>query len=270
MNSTRFVRGARDAFTLIELLVVIAIIAILAAMLLPSLSKARTKAEGIYCMNNQRQGTLAVLMYAEDNNNRFPPNSSGDPTPSWVEGNMDWSIGNPDNTNILKILNAKLGPYTRNPGVYHCPADNFPVRIYGGYSAPRVRSISMNGFIQGYADWRADGGQSWYPTWCRYDKTSDVIRPTPTDLWVLVDEHPDSINDGWLITGVTSPDSWIDLPASYHNGACGFSYADGHSEIKKWRAASTVVPVKHSSYNGFPAPGSPDIAWMIAHSSTPR
>jgi prepilin-type N-terminal cleavage/methylation domain-containing protein/prepilin-type processing-associated H-X9-DG protein len=262
-------RPRRFAFTLIELLVVIAIIAILAAMLLPSLSKAKSKAQGIYCMNNQRQVMLAVLMYAEDNNNRFPPNTSGDPPPAWVEGNMDWSVGNTDNTNVLKILRARLGPYTRNPALYHCPADNFPVKISAAYSAPRVRSISMNGFIQGYADWNG-GLHVWYPTYCRYDKVSDVIRPTPTDLWIVVDEHPDSINDGWLITGVFSPDSWVDLPASYHNAACGFAFVDGHSEIKKWREASTVVGVKHSSYNGFPAPGSRDIAWMIQHSSALR
>ena len=257
-------------FTLIELLVVIAIIAILAALLLPALNKAKATAQGIYCMNNQRQGGLAVLMYAEDNKDVFPPNSSGDPPPSWVEGRMDWQIMNLDNTNILKLLNARLGPYTRNAQLYHCPADNFPVQVTYSYSAQRVRSISMNGYIEGNAVQDSSGGSSFFHNCRRYDKTTDVVKPTPSDLWVLVDEHPDSINDGFLINYILDNNNWSDLPASYHNGACGFSFADGHSEIKKWREASTCVPIKRTQYNGFAAPQSRDIAWMNLHTSVPR
>jgi prepilin-type N-terminal cleavage/methylation domain-containing protein/prepilin-type processing-associated H-X9-DG protein len=257
-------------FTLIELLVVIAIIAILAALLLPALNKAKAKAQGISCMNNQRQGGLAVLMYAEDNKDVFPPNSSGDPPPSWVEGRMDWQMMNFDNTNILKLLNARLGPYTRNAQLYHCPADNFPVRVTPIFSAQRVRSISMNGYIEGNAVRDSSGGSSFFPSCRRYDKTTDVVKPTPSDLWVLVDEHPDSINDGFLINNILDNNSWADLPASYHNGACGFSFADGHSEIKKWREASTCVPIQRNQYNGFAAPQSRDIAWMNLHTSVPR
>jgi prepilin-type N-terminal cleavage/methylation domain-containing protein/prepilin-type processing-associated H-X9-DG protein len=268
------IRRRRAAFTLIELLVVIAIIAILAGMLLPALQKAKTKGQGIYCMNNQRQGALAVLMYAEDNRDVFPPNSSGDPPPSWVEGRMDWDM-NRDNTNILLLLNAKLGPYTRNAQLYHCPADNFPVRITISYSALRVRSIAMNGYIEGNAgkyDYRGAGSSFFQDgKLCRYDKTSDVVRPTPTDLWVLVDEHPDSINDGFLINYALDESTWADLPASYHNGACGFSFADGHSQIKKWQEASTFVPIKHIQYNGFTVPPGQvrDIRWRNQHTSAP-
>lgn len=268
-------RASQTAFTLIELLVVIAIIAILAGMLLPALSRAKAKGQGIYCMNNQRQATLAVLMYAEDNRDVFPPNSGGDPPPSWVEGRMDWAAGNYDNTNVLLLLNAKLGPYTRNAKLYHCPADNFPARITPSFSALRVRSISMNGYIEGNAGkFEYNGpGSSFFRsgTIRRYDKTSDVVRPTPTDLWVLVDEHPDSINDGFLINYILDESSWADLPASYHNGACGFSFADGHSEIKKWQEASTIVPVKHIQYNGFTVPPGQvrDIRWRNQHTSAP-
>jgi len=260
----------RAAFTLIELLVVIAIIAILAAMLLPALSKAKAKGQGISCLNNQRQAAIAVLMYADDNRNVFPPNSSGDPPPSWVEGQLDWTTGNPDNTNILKLINARLGPYTRNPQLYRCPADNFPVRVTMSYSAQRVRSISMNGYVEGNAVRDRSGGSSFFPACRRYDKTTDVVNPTPTDLWLLVDEHPDSINDGFLINNIQDNNTWADLPASYHNGACGFSFADGHSEIKKWREASTVVPIKHTQYNGFSAPQSRDLAWLNLHTSVVR
>jgi prepilin-type N-terminal cleavage/methylation domain-containing protein/prepilin-type processing-associated H-X9-DG protein len=271
-------------FTLIELLVVIAIIAILAAMLLPALTKAKQKTQGIYCMNNTKQLMLAWQMYLHDNNDRIvialhggeARDAVGDPLlgKSWAEGWLDWTT-QPNNTNTAYLINdnfARMANYiSKSKDVFKCPADNFlsTAQRSMGWSG-RCRSLSGN---IGLGDGNATTGP-WGAIYKHCVKYSDIQIPGPSECWVFVDEHPDSMNDPGFFNP-SGPTLITDTPATYHNGACGFAFADGHSDIHKWRACMTVPRARQvlaiDGYylnNVITGPsGDADIHWLSYHTA---
>ncbi|MCX6927049.1 MAG: DUF1559 domain-containing protein [Verrucomicrobia bacterium] len=258
------------AFTLIELLVVIAIIAILAAMLLPALTRAKTRTQATQCMNNLRQLMLSWQMYSDDSHDHLPFNTvfETDVTKSWCTGWLQYQVSTPDNTNTLLFSKALMGPYFHNPKLFKCPGDP---TLDVGNKLPRVRTVAMNAFMGGFPD-----GSDWdevkvrASTWRTYRRLSQIDRPDMR--FVIADESP-IINDGFLMhylpigtTQLPADGIMDDCPASYHGGAGALSFADGHSEVHKWRDAATL----NARIRPLTVPSPHDYVWLAERTAGPR
>lgn len=268
------------AFTLLELLVVAGVIALLAGLLLPALAKAKAKSQGIFCLGNHRQLALALQMYADDHGDALPYNMGAegirrtiaeDRYLNWVNNVMTWEL-DPDNTNTHWLVEGGLGPYCLRVGsVFKCPSDTAlsAVQRRAGWTS-RVRSVSLNamfGYAAGFLQGNVNTNNPYHN---QFFKLTDVREPA--GIFTFVDEHPDSINDGYFLNRLANLE-WIDLPASYHNGAASLAFADGHAEPHRWLYAHTKPPARPDAAPlpfAVPPTERADYDWLTTRMTTAR
>ncbi len=268
------------AFTLIELLVVIAIVGILAGMLLPALTRAKSKAQGVACANNQRQLLFACLLYAGDHADALPYNFGAVETrrtvaqaqfQNWVNNVLSWEL-DPDNTNRAWVTAGGLGPYVGGMvDAFRCPSDGVlsDIQKAVGWTV-RVRSISMNALVGDAGEFSRSGANVNAPGYRQFFKLSQI--PQPVNIFVFIEEHPDSVDDGYFLNNPYKPE-WHDLPASYHNGSANLAFADGHVESHRWLNPSTRPPARPDAAGlplAIPASERADFNWLMERTSLVR
>ena len=265
------------AFTLIELLVVVAIIAVLAALLLPTLARANARGKATYCFNNVRQAGLGLHLYAGDHDDALPPNMGPDGINqtvakseyrNWVNNVMSWELDS-GNTNTTLLTIGGLGPYVgRVAKIFKCPSDIALSKVQrdAGWTE-RVRSISMNAMLGDAGEFMKSAVNTNNPHYRQFLQLGEVVQPSR--IFAFIEEHPDSINDGYFLNRFYST-KWIDLPASYHNGGANLSYVDGHAEWHQWRFASTKPPPEPDAAGlpkTIPAGEQGDLSWLLSQTS---
>ena len=273
MNTRNRNKLTEEAFTRLELAAVMVVVGFLVLVGMPVVSGNGVMAVGVSCQGNLQQLTRAWQMYAEDNGGELVNNFGisdlmgtvqAKSYRNWTHNMMDWSTA-PANTNVTLEATSKLYPYLENPTrPFKCPADSFvsSSQRAAGWSGGRLRSYSMNGFMGRYAMSSADpsyrGENFMAPQFRQFVMSSTIVNPASS--MVFLDEHPDSINDGYFIN-LPGSIQWYDMPGSQHNGAGSFSFADGHVEIHSWLAASTRMPVRFGAFIPPPLQGSARTDW---------
>jgi prepilin-type N-terminal cleavage/methylation domain-containing protein len=258
---------SRRAFTLIELLVVIAVIAVLAGLLLPALGRARSRALATQCLGHARQLQFALQLYADDHADRLVNNHGVGETrarrDTWANHVLSWENA-PDNTNAALVTDALLGRYAgRSAAVFRCPADT--ARSDNGR---RTRSLSLNSLVGNPGELT----NRFNPGYVQAFKDTDARQPAA--MFTFLDEHPDTINDGFFMNRLEEEPRWGNLPATWHAQSSSLVFLDGHAETHRWVVGGpegTIRPnVKGGAGGIFPARPLTDWNWLTERSGTRR
>lgn len=265
-NPNRVGNSTQTAFTRLELLVVLSVLVLCGLLLLPALARTQPDSRAFQCLNNHRQLTRAWLMFAADNNDQLATSIHGgearSPTiPMWAGGWLDWATS-PGNTNTIYLSDPRysiLAPYSgKDARLFKCSADQYVSAIQRARGwRERVRSVSQNVYA---ANGNATAGPS-DTSYLQVRKLTGLVNPNPSETWVSIDEHPDSIDDGALFAPQFQ--QWVELPANYHDGGAGVTFADGRAEIHRWQGSVLKFPISFSYFSAFtPAANDPDIQWL--------
>lgn len=277
IGTVQLINSRRAGFTLTEVLVIITIIAILALITVTSIASAKRKAHDLTCLNNLKQLSIAWHLYATDNNDRLAPNCSSGPglagqyptVPAWVSGYLNYLDINSDNTNIHLLTSGygSIGPYSKEPKLYKCPGDTSYV-MPAGLKAPRVRSYSMNAFVGDSNENFVEGAP-----YVMFRKYAQLAAASSSGIWVLIDEHEDSISGGifWLPCGFRGKATgWQAVPSARHSGGANLAFADGSVDHHAWHDSRTLVPVIRKPQSRLACPFNADVEWLQDRTSIPK
>lgn len=258
-------------FSLIELLVVIAVIAILAALLLPSLSKAKAKAYQAQCLGNLRQLAITYQLYTDDNSGHLAPNgfiATATPnTKLWVIGGEHLYPSYFTNRDyLLDPKHALFADYLKNADVYKCPSDrNEPT--WAGISYRKLRSYALNCFF----NWQTPENDVFSSSRVTFRKQSDLARYDASKFFTFIDGAP--LNVCQPAFGLYSGTYFYHRPSVEHNNSGTLAFADGHVEAKRWRDSATITAAKDGGIGGdgghflSVSGDNPDFIWLREHAS---
>lgn len=261
------------AFTLVEVLVTVGIVAVLGSLLLPALGAARERGRAAVCLGHHRQLSLALHLYAADGEDRLPHNFGATGTleavesgrfDNWATSLLNWEL-DPGNTNRHWLRAGGLGPHLAGEvSVLRCPSDRVlsALQRAAGWSS-RARSISLNAMVGNAGEFMEGHSNTNNPRYRQFLRLSDVR--SPSRIFTFIDEHPDSINDGYFLNRLSRRE-WIDLPGSYHGGGAALSHVDGHGTLRRWRHGRTRPPARPDAAElplAVPAGEAADFEWLM-------